>query len=105
MSLESIEYAKNRGHYLLARSNAALEAGEIDEAGWFLAGQSVITPAYLAADNPRSQSGHSGDKEHWRHARSLIGDAISRDGSFLDIGCASGHLMECMQQWLREKGP
>jgi len=102
MSLESIEHAKNKAHESLSRNNAAFAAGEIDEADWFLAGQ-VSTAAYLAADNPRSQSGHSGDKAHWKHARSLIGDAISRDGSFLDVGCASGHLMECMQQWLREK--
>jgi SAM-dependent methyltransferase len=104
MSQPPIEYAKNRAYELLEQSNAALERGEIDEKGWFLAGQAVITPAYMSADNPRAQSGHSGDEAHWTHARSLIADAVSRNGSFLDIGCASGYLMECMQRWLRQKG-
>jgi len=64
----------------------------------------VMTPAYLAADNPRGQSGHGGDDARWTHARSLIADAIDRRGTFLDIGCASGYLMESIQRWCAEKG-
>ncbi len=104
MSREPIEMAKNRAYKLLEESEAALEAGRIDEAGWYQRAMAVITPAYLAGDNPRSQSGHSGDEKHWRHARSLIAEAIHKDGDFLDVGCASGHLMECLQQWAREQG-
>lgn len=104
MSSESIEMAKNRGYKLLEESEAALEAGQIDEAGWYQRGMAIITPAYLAGDNPRSQSGHSGDEAHWRQARSLVAEAMDRDGDFLDVGCASGHLMECVQQWAGERG-
>lgn len=104
MSREPIEMAKNRAHQLLEQTEAALEAGEIDETGWYQRAAAFITPAYLAGDNPRSQSGHSGDEAHWRHARSLIAEAIHRDGAFLDVGCANGHLMECLQQWARERG-
>lgn len=56
-------------------------------------------PAYLAGDNPRSQSGHSGDEGRWEAARRLIVDAIDRDGTFLDVGCASGHRMETVRSW------
>jgi SAM-dependent methyltransferase len=104
MSSESIKMAKNRAYKLIEETNAALEAGQIDEAGWYQRGMSVITPAYLAGDNPRSQSGHSGDEKHWRHARSLVAEAMDRDGDFLDVGCASGYLMECVQLWAGERG-
>ncbi|MBM3277846.1 MAG: class I SAM-dependent methyltransferase [Candidatus Handelsmanbacteria bacterium] len=104
MSSESIEMAKNRAYKLIKEANDDLEAGRIDEAGWYQRGMAVITPAYLAGDNPRSQSGHSGDEKHWRHARSLVAEAMDRDGDFLDVGCASGHLMECVQLWAGERG-
>jgi len=99
-----IKEAKNRAYALLERVEAALEAGEIDEEGWYREVAAVITPAYLAADNPRAQSGQSGDDAHWTQARGLIADAIDRSGTFLDVGCASGYLMECMQRWCTERG-
>ncbi len=30
---------------------------------------------------------------------SLVADAIDRDGSLLDVGCANGYLMECLPRW------
>jgi hypothetical protein len=97
--MEPIELAKNRGARLLERLEAALAAGEIDEAGWYREVAAAITPAYLAADTPWAQSGRSGDEATWTYARSLIADAINRPGTFLDIGCANGYLMECMAKW------
>ena len=99
-----IALAKNGAHDLLERAESDLAAGRIDEEGWYRAIASVITPTYLAADNPRSQSGQGGDEAHWTRARSLIADAIDRDGRFLDVGCASGYLMECMQRWAGDAG-
>jgi SAM-dependent methyltransferase len=64
----------------------------------------LIVPAYLAGDNPRAQSGHSGDEKRWEGARSLLLDAVDADGTFLDIGCANGHLMESVQAWGAAKG-
>jgi hypothetical protein len=29
---------------------------------------------------------------------------VDADGSFLDVGCSSGHLMECLQLWAAEDG-
>jgi len=88
----------------LARLEAALESGEIDEQDWYREVAAVLTPAYLAQYDPRGQSGHSGDEAHWRQARELVVDAIDRDGTFLDVGCANGYLMECIQRWARERG-
>lgn len=32
----------------------------------------LVVPAYLAADNPRGQSGYGGDEARWKHARGLL---------------------------------
>jgi SAM-dependent methyltransferase len=98
-----IELAKDGAAHLAAEAEAALEAGEIDEAEWHRRIAAVITPAYLAAETPWAQSGKSGDAASWEGARSLLAEA-ARPGTFLDIGCASGYLMECMVRWCAAAG-
>jgi len=101
---EPIEVAKDRAYWLTKSAEDALEAGQIDEAEWHRRISAVITPAYLAADTPWGQSGKSGDEQAWTYGRSLICDAIHRDGSFLDVGCANGYLMESIHKWTAERG-
>jgi SAM-dependent methyltransferase len=84
--------------------DAALESGEIDEETWYQELAAIDTPIYLAQDTPWGQSGKGGDEARWEQARRLIIDAIDRDGTFLDVGCASGYLMECVHRWARAKG-
>ncbi len=59
---------------------------------------------YLAHDDPIRQSGFSGGEERWKKERGIILDAVDEDGSFLDIGCANGYLMECLVEWAKLKG-
>lgn len=59
----------------------------------------VYEEHYLASDDPRRQSGFGGDEERWKAARRPIVEAIDRDGSFLDIGCANGYLLESIVRW------
>ena len=99
-----IELAKNRAWPLLERLNRALDAGKIDEARWYREINAVVVPAYLAGANPAAQSGSSGDIADWAYKRDLIADAVDRGGSFLDVGCASGYLMETLAGWCRERG-
>lgn len=66
--------------------------------------QQLLEDAYLQADNPRSQSGFSGDDARWERGRRVIAQAINHDGTFLDIGCASGYLMETITSWAAEDG-
>lgn len=54
---------------------------------------------YLATDDPRAQSGFRGSAERWEAARSLIAYPIERPGTFLDVGCANGLLMESVVRW------
>lgn len=83
----------------VAELDTRLERGEIDEAGWHGEIRRLIVPAYLAAATPWAGSGKSGSAEDWEHARSHIAHALDRDGSFLDIGCANGYLLECLPRW------
>jgi SAM-dependent methyltransferase len=99
-----IELAKNGAWELLERWNLALARGEIDEARWYREVSAFIVPAYLAADNPRAQSGSSGDDDDWAYKRGFLAEAIDRDGAFLDVGCASGYLMETMVTWCAQRG-
>jgi len=86
------------------RIDAAHDSGELDDAGWFAEVGAVIVPHYLAGDNPRAQSGHSGDDARWEQARRHILRAVDRDGTFLDVGCASGYLMQTLSQWAADDG-
>ncbi len=99
MPSDEVEALKEGGWRELAAIDAALERGEIDEEGWHRAVAAIIVPAYLAADTPWGQSGKSGDEALWEEARRPIADAIDRDGAFLDVGCASGYLMESIVRW------
>jgi SAM-dependent methyltransferase len=93
-----------RGWRELAEIDEALERGEIDEQGWHEAVAAVVVPAYLAGGTPWEQSGKSGDRASWELGRRPIMAAIDRDGTFLDIGCANGFLMECVREWGAEDG-
>jgi 2-polyprenyl-3-methyl-5-hydroxy-6-metoxy-1,4-benzoquinol methylase len=101
---DELSSAKERGWRELAEMDAALERGEIDEDGWHAAVLAIVEPAYLAATTPQMQSGHSGDAAQWEYSRRLVMDAVDRDGSFLDVGCANGLLMESVARWAAEDG-
>lgn len=64
----------------------------------------VLDRAYMAGDDPRAQSGFRGDAARWERARRVIVEAVDRHGTFLDIGCANGHLMESVVEWAATKG-
>ncbi len=54
---------------------------------------------YLAAGTPAGGSGHSGDAGSWEAVRRPVAAAIDRSGTFLDVGCANGLLMESVARW------
>jgi SAM-dependent methyltransferase len=41
---------------------------------------------------------------HWTWPSARVTFWTNRDGTFLDVGCANGHLMECAVGWLAESG-
>jgi SAM-dependent methyltransferase len=78
---------------------AAHSRGAIDDGQWFRGLAEIFEAAYLDGDNPRAQSGFGGDEARWEAGRRPITKAIDRDGTFLDVGCASGYLMESIVRW------
>jgi len=100
----ALETLKDRGWREIASIDQALDEGRIDEEGWHAAMASLIKPAYLAGKNPYAQAGHNGNAETWEASRGFIADALHRSGNFLDVGCASGVLMESVQRWGALKG-
>jgi SAM-dependent methyltransferase len=71
---------------------------------WFDRIHTVLENAYLAQTEAWRQSGQSGPYERWESLRRPIADCIDRSGSFLDIGCANGYLLECCLRWTAERG-
>ena len=98
------EFAKERGHDVLAPIEEAYEFGEISQDEWHARILAVIEPAYLGATTDQMGSGHSGSPEEWEASRSLVMDAIDHSGTFLDVGCANGLLMASVERWSRHRG-
>ena len=69
----------------------------------FLAHLAVLESTYLRESDPIKQSGFNGGPERWRAERAPILDALPTGGDLLDIGCANGHLLECLLKWGSER--
>jgi len=70
----------------------------------FLARVLALEEAYLSSDDPIEQSGFHGGASRWRAEREPILQPVSEGGSFLDIGCANGYLLECLVRWVGDRG-
>ena len=90
---------KQRWRHKVRELAEARSRGEIDDNRWFTSMTAIFEAAYLFGDDPRAQSGFGGDEARWEAARRPIAEAIDKDGTFLDIGCASGYLLESIVRW------
>ena len=104
VSVDPIKYAIDRAYAFCEEQQAAVDTGLISEAQWFDNHKKFITTHYLASDNPRGQSGHGGDETRYRYTQEMILDATEGDGTFIDVGCANGYLMEKLKDWSLERG-
>ncbi len=69
--------------------------------------RALLEDSYVAADERRDVlggSGSSGDMTSWEAKRRVIARAFDRDGTWLDVGCANGLLMETLTAWVAEDG-
>jgi SAM-dependent methyltransferase len=67
----------------------------------------LLTPsefedAYLVTGDAPKGSGCSSGPDGWEIGRRPIADAVHHGGSFLDVGCANGLLMESIVVWARQ---
>jgi SAM-dependent methyltransferase len=90
-----------RGSERRHREPTVLRAADAE----FFAEQRMLCESqYLAGTNPREQSGFGRDERDWERFRRPVVAPVETDGSFLDIGCANGLLMESVVAWAREAG-
>jgi SAM-dependent methyltransferase len=75
-----------------------------DDQRFFDEERARLERAYLAGTNPRQQSGFGRDERDWERFRRPVVAPIARDGTFLDVGCANGLLMEDVVRWATEDG-
>jgi len=88
----------------IAADDAAHAHGEIGDAEWHRRAAARLVPAYLRAASAQGGSGHSGTAADWEYSRGIVAEALDRSGSFLDIGCANGLLMESVARWGAARG-
>jgi hypothetical protein len=86
------------------RLKALFEAGKITAEQFSSGCAEASGRVYISRDNPRAQSGHGSDVFRWRNVRWLILEAICGDGTFIDVGCANGHLIESLDNWMNDTG-
>lgn len=70
---------------------------------WFSSLRVTLEEAYLKHEEPWKQSGMSGPEDRWTSLRRPVADCIDKPGSFLDIGCANGYLLECCEKWTAQR--
>jgi SAM-dependent methyltransferase len=73
---------------------------------WFDHVRSALEDSYTAYPDsePWRQSGMSGPESRWIALRKPLVDCLDHSGSFLDVGCANGYLLECLMRWSAERG-
>ena len=75
-----------------------------DEIRFFEDARASYETEYLAGTNPRAQSGFGRDEHDWERFRRPVVAPVTGDGTFLDIGCANGLLIESVVRWADEDG-
>ncbi len=88
----------------MVRRRGSTDRGPAADAGSFGGRIRRLEQAYLRADTVEGGSGFTGDAGQWRRRRESVLAGVDRAGSFLDLGCANGLLMESVQRWAAERG-
>jgi hypothetical protein len=78
--------------------------GDVFEA-WDRRTEVLLEDAYLAAGAGPGGSGSQDESEGaWRAKRQHLATPMDVDGTWLDVGCANGHLLVTLPGWAAERG-
>jgi 2-polyprenyl-3-methyl-5-hydroxy-6-metoxy-1,4-benzoquinol methylase len=93
------------GQPVLAEAVTAAAASyrALDEQAFYADTVRTLERSYLRGQTPQEGSGFGGAEQAWRQARHHLTEAITADGTFLDVGCANGLLMESVAAWCAER--
>jgi 2-polyprenyl-3-methyl-5-hydroxy-6-metoxy-1,4-benzoquinol methylase len=83
---------------------AAASYRTLDEQTYYADNLRTLERSYVRGRTAQEGSGFGGDEQAWRQARHHITEAIATSGTFLDVGCANGLLMESVAGWCAERG-
>jgi 2-polyprenyl-3-methyl-5-hydroxy-6-metoxy-1,4-benzoquinol methylase len=83
---------------------AAASYRSLDDQAFYADNRRTLERSYLRGQTPRQGSGFGGSEQAWWQARHHITEAITARGTFLDVGCANGLLMESVASWCAERG-
>jgi len=75
----------------------------LDEPTYYADNMRTLERSYLRGRTPQEGSGFGGNEIEWRMARHHISEGIGAGGTFLDVGCANGLLMESIAAWCSER--
>ncbi len=95
--------ASGRSVAAAAVAAAAQSYRTLDDQCFYQDAIRTMQRSYLRAQTPQEGSGFGGDEQEWRQARHQVSEGIGRDGTFLDVGCANGLLMESVARWCAER--
>jgi SAM-dependent methyltransferase len=103
---QAAERLRATGQPVLAAAVSAAAASyrTLDEQTYYADNLRTLERSYLRGQTPQEGSGFGGDAREWRQARHHLTEAIPADGTFLDVGCANGLLMESVAAWCAERG-
>src|SRR5215470_11807265 len=110
LAIESAENAAarlrqaGRGELAAAVTAAARSYRTLDDETYYADSLRTLERSYLRSATPQEGSGFGGDDRAWRLARYHITEGITAAGTFLDVGCANGLLMESVVAWCAERG-
>lgn len=97
-------YSAGRAELAAVVRAAAVSYRSLDDQAFYAGNVSRLEHAYLRGVTAAAGSGFGGSEADWRQARHHITDGITRSGTFLDVGCANGLLMESVADWCAERG-
>jgi ubiquinone/menaquinone biosynthesis C-methylase UbiE len=71
---------------------------------WLYGLKKDLEESYLRYKEPWKQAGFLLDEQAWKECRKPIADCVEKSGTFLDIDCTNGYLLESIVEWTGDRG-
>jgi hypothetical protein len=75
----------------------------MDQRAWNERTRRLLEESYLEAGTGPGGSGCGRDEDGWEQRRRPLVEAFHRSGTWLDVGCANGYLLETLPTWVSRR--